>query len=99
MNSRQGRQLTFLPVFVSQCLSAGTIKKIQLRQIAHNRLLVATVLASLALPPVVGEKPLVLPAPTAGTVTPSTEEEEEERERRWRAWEATEATVIGGIID
>jgi hypothetical protein len=80
----------------------GTIKKIQQRQIAHNRLLVATILASLALPLAEGEKALVLPAPVAaGSETPTTTEgeEEAERERRWRAWEAEEAAVVVGIVD
>lgn len=79
----------------------GTIKKIQLRQIAHNRLLVATILASLALPLAEGEKPLNLPAPspTTATETPLTDGQEEDRERRWRDWEAKEAAVVGGIVD
>lgn len=77
---------------------SGTIKKIQLRQVNYNRLLVATIIAALKLPCGKDEKPLSLPAPSIPADDGSSKDEGGE-EAKWKCWEEKERVVVEGLLD
>lgn len=77
---------------------SGTIKKIQLRQVTYNRLLVATIIAALKLPSSKDEKPLSLPAPSIPADDGSSKVEGEE-EAKWKRWEEKERVVVEELLD